>query len=366
MSILKDISYMKMAYALAEKARGRASPNPLVGAVIVKNNLILGYGYHEGPGHPHAEAMALKRAGNQAKGSTLYVTLEPCVHWGRTPPCVDGITRSGIKKVVVSALDPNPLVYKKGIRKIKEAGINVSNGLLEDKNSSLNEAYIKYMKKKVPFVTLKAAVSLDGKMATRKFDSRWISSDKSREYSHLLRGEHDALLVGSNTLLKDDPRLTVRHRNWKGKKILRLILDSCLRFPLEARIISTLKKGKIIVFTTEKASKQKANSLRQKGVEIISLASSCGRVELKKVLAFLGEREITSLLVEGGGEVITSFIEKKLADKIFLFISPRFIGGKDAPSLFQAESVSQLKEAYGLKKIKCFRLEEDIIMEGYF
>jgi diaminohydroxyphosphoribosylaminopyrimidine deaminase/5-amino-6-(5-phosphoribosylamino)uracil reductase len=205
MTDIKDIAYLEMAYGLAEKARGWASPNPYVGAVVVRREAIIGYGYHERPGKPHAEAVALERAGRPARGSTLYITLEPCVHWGRTPPCADAVIRAGPKRVVVSSFDPNPLVFQKGIRKLRAAGIDVSVGLLKDRNVALNEGYIKHITRGIPFVTLKAALSLDGRTATRTRDSRWISSPLTRDYVHLLRGEQDAIMVGIQTILGTIP-----------------------------------------------------------------------------------------------------------------------------------------------------------------
>jgi len=365
MNTLRDISYLKMAYALAEKAKGWASPNPYVGAVVVKKDVIVGYGYHERPGKPHAEAIALQRAGSLSKKGTAYITLEPCVHWGRTPPCAESIIQAGFKKVVISALDPNPLVFKKGIKKIKEAGIEVTHGILEERNKVLNECYQKFITRKIPFVTAKAAISLDGKLATKKFFSQWISSPGTREYVHLLRGEYDAIMIGINTLLKDNPRLTVRHPNWKGKRITRIIIDTHLRFPLKAKILSTLNKGKILVFTHKKASQRKAYALRKKGVEVIPLPSSSSLVNLKEVLAWLGKNEISSILVEGGEHLLTSIIEERLADKIFLSVSPKLIGGEKAPSLLQGKGANLIKDTLKLKKVTHFQIDNDIIIQGY-
>lgn len=365
MKNLKDLFYLEMAYGLAEKAWGWASPNPYVGAVIVKRDAIIGHGFHERPGKPHAEVIALDRAGTQAKGSTAYITLEPCVHWGRTPPCVDRLLEARPRRIVVSALDPNPLVFKKGIKKLKEAGIEVSFGLLEEKNRRLNETYIKYITQKIPFVTAKAALTLDGKIATRAFDSKWISSARTREYVHLLRGEYDAIMVGIGTLVLDDPLLTVRHPNWKGKKITRVILDSRLRFPLGAKILSTLEEGKILVFTLKDVPMKKADALTKKGVEVIPLSRSSG-IDLLEVLSWLGKQEIASLLVEGGHHLLTSLLEARLADKILLTLSPRLIGGEKAFSFFGGKGVSFVKDSLNLKDIRYFQIENDMIVEGYF
>lgn len=365
MNNLLDSAYLEMAYGLAEKALGQASPNPYVGALVVKNGIIVGYGYHEGAGKPHAEIVALRRAGSRTKNGTLYVTLEPCVHWGRTPPCADAILQARPKRVVVSALDPNPLVFWKGVAKLQRAGIEVSTGVLEDRNRRLNENYIKYISQKVPFVTLKAALSLDGKMATKKFDSRWISSEVTREYVHLLRGEYDALMIGSGTLLKDDPRLTVRHPNWRDKKLTRVILDPGLIFPLRARMLSTLSRGRILVFTNAGASPQKRAALEKRGVEVITVPGTSLKLDLKKVLLRLGGQEISSLLVEGGGRLATSLLEKNLVDKVFLTISPKLIGGANAVTFYGGRGADRIKETLRLKRFSIFELGEDIIAEGY-
>jgi diaminohydroxyphosphoribosylaminopyrimidine deaminase/5-amino-6-(5-phosphoribosylamino)uracil reductase len=266
---------------------------------------------------------------------------------------------------VISALDPNPLVFKKSLQRIKKAGIEVSVGLLERKNSFLNETYIKYITQKSPFVIAKAAISLDGKIATQNYSSQWISSKESREYIHLLRGECDSLMVGINTIIRDDPLLTVRHPNWKGKKITRIILDSHLRFPLKAKILSTSDHGKILVFTLKHFSESKQEALNRKGVEVIPLSFSPSRILLNEVFSILAKREITSVLAEGGGKLLTSILGERLADKIFITISPKLIGGRTAPSFFQGEGVSLIKDALHAKRINSFQIDEDILVEVY-
>jgi diaminohydroxyphosphoribosylaminopyrimidine deaminase / 5-amino-6-(5-phosphoribosylamino)uracil reductase len=362
----QDYSYLEMAYALAEKARGWASPNPYVGAVVVRGGAIVGHGFHERPGRPHAEAIALERAGRLAMGSTLYVTLEPCVHWGRTPPCIEAVIRAAPRRVVVSSYDPNPIVHQKGVRRLRAAGINVAVGLLGERNSVLNESYVKYITRGVPYVTLKAAVGLDGRLATRTGDSRWISSPETRDYVHLLRGEHDAIMVGIGTILKDNPRLTVRHSQWPGKKTVRIILDSALRLPLEVRILKTLAQGKVVVFTTAAASSKKRAQMERRGVEVIAIPGQSHRLEVTEVLARLGQRGIAHLLIEGGSGLLTTMIEKKLADKIFLTVSPRLIGGRTAPSFLEGEGVRRVNDAWRLTRSSAFPIGEDIIIQGYF
>lgn len=362
----EDLAFMEMAYSLAEKAKGRTSPNPCVGAVIAKDGKIVGWGYHQEAGQPHAEIIALEKAGRKVKGATLYLTLEPCVHWGRTPPCVDRLVNVGLKRVVISSYDPNPLVYQKGVARLKEAGIEVVAGILADKNEKLNEAYNKYIVSKIPFVCLKVALSLDGKIAAPSGDSRWISSEESRNFVQHLRAEYDAVLVGISTVLQDDPLLTVRLPDVVKKKWFRVILDSGLRFPLEAKMLEKPEDGKIIIFTSQNAPQQKVEALKQKGAEIIQVETDHGLIDLKAALKELGRREISSVLVEGGAKVLTSFIEQKLVDKAFFFISPRLIGGEKALTPFEGQGASSISEAFRLKNIRHFSLKDDIIVEGYF
>jgi len=365
-TLIQDADYLEMCYALAEKARGHTSPNPYVGAVIVRAGRVVGWGYHEKAGKPHAEVTALERAGRHARGATAYITLEPCVHWGRTPPCIDRVRQSGLKRVVVSDYDPNPQVHRKGIRRMRDAGIQVSVGLLKEKNRKLNEVYFKFVTQKVPFVILKAAVSLDGKIATSTSASQWISSPATREYIHLVRGEYDAVLVGINTIIRDDPMLTVRHSHWRGKKQLRIILDSGLRLPLRARILETLSRGDVLIFTGPHVPPRKRKALEKKGARIVSVSLSQARLDLREVLAWLARHEISSVLVEGGGRVHTDFLEKRLADKFLVTVSPKLIGGNRAPTFLQGKGIQSMEDAQGLRGIREFRIQDDILIEGYF
>jgi diaminohydroxyphosphoribosylaminopyrimidine deaminase/5-amino-6-(5-phosphoribosylamino)uracil reductase len=363
---LKDFSFLEMAYALAAKARGWASPNPYVGAVVVRQGRIVGWGHHERPGNPHAEIIALRRAGQRTRGGTLYLTLEPCVHWGRTPPCINTVLEAGLKRVVISSPDPNPIVFRKGIRALRRAGIDVSVGLLEERNAALNESYVKFISKNIPFVILKAALSLDGRVATRTFDARWISSPGTRDYVHLLRGECDALMVGINTVIRDDPRLTVRQPQWGKKKMIRVILDAELRLPLQARILSTLSRGAILVFTSRDAPARKKEDLIRRGVEVIGLSSSGRGLHLEEVLAKLGERGVTSLLVEGGSRLLTAMVEGGHADKLFLTFSPRLIGGEKAPSVLEGRGIGLVRESLKIRRLSVVRIGTDTVLEGYF
>jgi diaminohydroxyphosphoribosylaminopyrimidine deaminase/5-amino-6-(5-phosphoribosylamino)uracil reductase len=359
-----DTAWMSLAYHLAGKALGRTSPNPCVGAVVVRGGRVVGFGHHEGAGHPHAEIVALGRAGRRARGATLYVTLEPCVHCGRTPPCVDAVLAAGLGRIVVSAVDPNPLVSGRGVARIRAAGAALTIGVLVERHARLNAAYDKYIRGRIPFVTLKAAVTLDGRMATRTGEARWISSAASRDYAQLVRGEYDAILVGVGTALRDDPRLTVRHPNWPGKRLTRVILDPNLNLPPAAKLFSARGGGPVLVFARPNASEKAAAALARRGAEIIRIAGRGDKLDLSRVLAELGRREIGSVLVEGGGAVATSFLAEGFADKVLLFVAPRLIGGRDAVPLYGGEGPARLSGALGLKKTTSFTLGGDLIVEG--
>jgi len=365
MTDARDLALMDMAYGLAEKALGCACPNPHVGAVIVKGGAVVGHGHHEGPGTAHAEAVALARAGRRARGATLYVTLEPCVHWGRTPPCLDAVVDSGVARVVVSTIDPNPAVRNRGILGLRRAGIAVDLGTRAERGRRLNEAYAKWISARRPFVTLKAALSLDGKMATRTFASTWVSGPEAREYMHLVRAEHDAVLVGARTAEFDDPRLTVRHPNWPGKKIIRVVLDPGLRLSPRARLFRSPKDGRVLVFTRAGASARRAASLSEQGAEIIALPGRSPRLDLERVLSSLGERGVTSVLVEGGGAVAASFLDARLADRVLLSLSPRLIGGRRAVAFYAGRGAAGLGDALKLSRLSAFRVGADFIVEGY-
>jgi len=366
MTAARDLGWMEMAYGLAEKARGRTGPNPLVGAVVVRDGVLAGHGYHHEPGRPHAEILALAMAGRRARGATLYLTLEPCVHWGRTPPCVDTVLTAGLRRVVVSSLDPNPLVHARGVRRLEQAGLDVSVGLLGARNAGLNEAYAKYIVRKVPFVTLKAALTFDGKIACRTGDSKWITSPATRDYVHLLRGEQDAILVGSGTLLADDPRLTVRHPNWPAKKVLRTVLDRTLRVPPGARLLATPEGGPVVFFAGRGAPAAKAEAVRGRGAEVLVPPGGAEDWALEAVLAELGRREIASLLVEGGGRVFTAFVEGGLADKAVLTYAPLIAGGDAAPGFVGGAGAAAVAEAVRLSRTRSFATGSDIVVEGYF
>ena len=362
----KDAAYLIMAFELAEKALGWANPNPYVGAVIVNKDVIVGHGYHKKPGTPHAEAIALQMAGTKAEGSTVYITLEPCVHFGRTPPCVDALIHSKIARAVISSPDPNPIVFRKGINKLRRAGIEVSSGLLKKKNNRLNETYFKYITHHIPFLTAKTAVTLDGKIASKTMSSKWISSAATREYVHLLRGENDGLMIGINTVIMDDPMLTVRHPKWKGKRLTRIILDTHLRFPLNSKIFQTLSSGDVLIFCHTSASDHDARLLEDRGANVVRCPKKGSDLDLGWVLRELGNREISSVLVEGGSRIMTSLLENNQLDKMYVTISPKLIGGRDAPAFFEGKGIPEIKDSLRLKRVRTFAIDNDVIMEGYF
>jgi len=291
---MDDERWMKRALHLAEKGKGRTSPNPMVGAILVKGGKMVGEGYHAKAGEAHAEIVALQQAGEEAEGAILYLNLEPCTHYGKTPPCVPQVIEAGVKRVVIGMEDPNPLVKGKGIEILRKAGLDVEVGILEKECRRLNEAFCKYILKKEPFVVLKVAATLDGKMATRNGDSKWISGEASRRFVHKLRDQVDGVLVGIGTVLKDNPMLTARIRG--GRDPYRIVLDSRLKIPEEAKVIGT-SPSKAIIASTELAPKDKIEKLEKRGVQILILDSKEGRVNLKSCLSKLGEMGMMNLLV---------------------------------------------------------------------
>ena len=360
-----DELYMQKALELAEQGRGKTSPNPMVGAVIVQENEVVGSGYHHQAGTPHAEVHALKMAGKAGVGATLYVTLEPCCHYGLTPPCSQAIIEAGISRVVVAIRDPNPKVSGQGIASLQRAGIEVEVGVLEAEAKKQNEVFLKYIQTQLPFVLLKAAMTLDGKIASCTGNSQWITNEKSRTYVHQLRRDYDAILVGIGTVLKDDPQLDVRLLEEKGKNPLRIVLDPNLKLPLTSKIAQTAEKQPTIIFCSEKTgSLARIQELEKRQIEVIPLGKNIDQIPLRRMLAILGQRNLTSLLVEGGGEIHASFLAERLADKICWFISPKIIGGKNSPSPVGGLGIPQMKDAIGLQDITTRWFEDDILIEG--
>jgi len=354
----KDRFFMKMAISMAKKGEGWVSPNPMVGAVLVKDSRILSKGFHRRYGGDHAEVDAIKRTKEPLEGATLYVNLEPCCHWGKTPPCCDAIIKAGIKRVVIANRDPNPLVNGKGIEILKRHGIEVETGILEEEGKALNRAYFKYYEKKSPFITLKWAQSLDGKIATSEGDSKWISSQRALRFAHKLRAIHQAVVVGIGTVLKDDPQLTVRLV--RGRNPLRVILDSHLRIPLDSKVLN-VREAPLLIATTQKADPGKMALLQQKGIEVLKLGKE--RVDLRELLNVLYERKIQSVLVEGGREVLTSFLREGLCDRLTVVISPKLIGEGLSP--LGDLGIKKIEEAFLLKNASLKRIGSDWIFEGY-
>lgn len=357
---------MKRALTLAKEGEGKVNPNPLVGAVVVKEGKIIGEGYHKEFGGPHAEVFALEEAGHKAKGADLYINLEPCVSYPKkkTPPCVERIIKSGIKRVFIAMRDPHPKIRGRGIKALKEAGIKVKEGILTEEAKKLNEIYIKYITTGKPFVLLKMAMTADGKIASKVGDSRWISSKKSRQIVHKLRGKFKAVLVGINTVLQDDPQLTLRDA--KGRNPLRIILDSKGKIPLSAKVLNQ-KTAKTVIATAE-ISKAKEEKLRQLGVEIWRLGENKGRISLKSLIERLAKEGIDSLMIEGGATVAYSFIEEGLVDKVIFFIAPKIIGG-EAPTPVGGVGLEKIKEAFWIREVSVKMVEgdeeENVIYEGY-
>lgn len=339
------LEYMKLALSLARATQGQTSPNPNVGAVVVKDGEIIGTGVHLKAGNPHAEVHAIRQAGENARGAELYVTLEPCSHHGRTPPCTDLIIEAGIKKVYIACTDPNPLVAGKGIKKLQQAGIEVETGICEEEALKINEKFFHYIKTNTPFVTLKAAVTLDGKIAAKTGDSKWITSPEARQDVHTLRHEHDAILVGINTVLHDNPLLTTR-RPQGGKHPVRIILDTRLQIPLDAKILQD-KSTKTIIFTGRGADEDKVQAVRDLGAEVISLETE--RISVRNVLQILGKKKITSLLVEGGSEIHASFIEAGAVQQMIIYVAPKVVGGKTAVTFVGGTGFDRIAEGLQLK-----------------
>ncbi len=356
----KDKKYMSLAISLALIARGKTFPNPLVGAVVVKNNRIIGKGYHKKAGCDHAEIAALKKAGNKAKGAELYITLEPCTHHGRTPPCVREIVKSGIKKVVIAMLDPNPVNTSRGVSILRSHGVKVKVGVLENEAKKINDWFVKYITKDKPYVTVKVGQSLDGRIATSRFQSKWITSEKARVFSHRQRRYFDSVMLGINTVIKDDPTL----KEFKTK----IVVDSNLRIPLNSRLFDGTSR--VIIACVHSRLKElegmagKINSLKQKGVIIIKLKQKGAKVDLKQLMRKLADLEIANILVEGGGELIGSLFDNKLVDRILFFIAPKIIGGKSAVSSVEGQGRDLIYQSVKIKNLVVKKIGCDYFFDG--
>lgn len=354
--------YMKRALELAEKGKGKVNPNPMVGAVIVKDGKIIGEGYHKVFGGAHAEINAINSTSIDIEGSTLYVTLEPCSHFGKTPPCALEIVKQKFKKVVIGMLDPNPLVSGNGVKILRDNGIEVEIGLLKSQCKSLNECFIKYIVEKKPFVILKVAMSLDGKIADKMGHSKWITGDKAIEMVHKTRSEVCGIMVGIGTVLTDDPMLTSRIEG--GRNPHRIIIDSNLKIPIGAKVLNIKDEAMTIVATTKNAPKEKINILKKMGVKTLIIKNNDRRVSLKHLMIELGNLNIDSILLEGGAELNYSAIENGIVDKLQVYISPKIIGGLNSKTPMSGVG-KNLIDAIKIKNMKVKTIGEDIFIEGY-
>ena len=361
--IIVNEQYMRQALSIAEYAIGRTSPNPMVGAVIVSNGRVIGQGWHRLAGTPHAEINALQQAGDLARDATMYVTLEPCSHYGRTPPCADAVIAAGIKKIVVAMNDPNPLVAGRGIKKLREAGIEVVEGVLAAEAARLNEIFIKYISTQMPFVLLKSAMSLDGKIAAYTGHSQWITGPESRERVQKLRDCYDAILVGIGTVLADNPRLTTR-LSYKGKNPIRIIVDSMARTPLDAHVVTDGLPT--IIAVTPEAPNDRIQALNSfDTVEVFVANQKQGSVDLRQLFKALAQRSITSILIEGGGSINASALAENLVDKIYWFIAPKIIGGQGALGPVSGQGVSDVNQAYLFEDMNIETSGQDILISAY-
>jgi len=362
---VNDSKYMETAICLAKKAKGYTSPNPIVGAVVVKDNQIIGKGWHKKAGLAHAEVEAINDAGEKTLGSDLYVTLEPCNHFGRTPPCTKKIIQAGIKRVVIGAKDPNPSVCGGGIKYLREHGINVESGILKKETETLIEDFIWYVKNKTPFVILKSALTLDGRIATSTGDSKWITNKKSRAYVHKLRHRNDAILVGSGTIKNDNPSLTTRINNCDTKDPQRIILNSKLSIDKNAKVLTQKSDNATIMVVSENISPRKKIYFENTGVQIIQVPEKKGLLDITILMEKLGKMGIMSLLVEGGARIINSFLLTGIINKVMFFIAPKLIGGNDGIPLVRGKGVKLMKDAYNLNQVKTKMFDNDVLVQGY-
>lgn len=359
-----DEKYMKRAIELANQGKGFVNPNPLVGAVIVKDGKIIGEGYHECFGQAHAEVNAFLNATEDVSGADMYVTLEPCSHYGKTPPCALKIIEKKIKRVFISQLDPNPLVNSKGVKLLKDAGIEVESGILENETKEQNEIFLKYIQTKKPFVAMKYAMTLDGKLATKSRDSKWITNEKSRAFVHDLRNQYMSIMIGVGTVIADDPSLDTR-REIPSRNPIRIVIDPKLEIPLDSKIVRTAKDVKTIIVTGQVNDEKLIKKLRDLNIEVI-LKKADPNIDLNDLMNDLGKMNIDSVLIEGGSYLLGQALLSNILDKAFVFISPKMVGGKDALTPVGGSGIELMKDAIQLTKIKYHYFDQDIMIEGNF
>jgi diaminohydroxyphosphoribosylaminopyrimidine deaminase/5-amino-6-(5-phosphoribosylamino)uracil reductase len=361
---MDDETTMRRALALAERGRGRTSPNPLVGAVVVRDGDVVGEGWHEGPGTPHAEAAALAAAGDLARGATLFVTLEPCDHFGRMPPCTQAVVASGVAEVVAAMRDPNPIVDGRGFAALRTAGIAVREGVLREEAERQNAAFVRHVTTQLPFITLKVAATLDGKVAARDGSSLWITGEAAREEVHRMRGAADAIVVGAGTALADDPALTVRDPDYRGRPVLRVLVDAAGRVPATGRLFSD--EAPTLVATTDAAVRDAVEAWRAAGADVESLPAEAdgGGVSLQALWAALGKRDVQSVLLEGGPTLAASAVRDGLVDRVVVFLAPKLLGGVTAPGVLGGKGLAPVGEAVRLDVVAVERVGEDIRVEA--
>lgn len=358
---MTDTEYMRRALELARNGAGHVSPNPMVGAVIVKDDRIIGEGWHEHIGGLHAERNAFKHLTEDAEGATIYVTLEPCCHWGRTPPCTEAIIEHRLSRVVVGCLDPNPLVAGKGIEILEKAGIECETGVLEDECLAINEVFFHYITTKTPFVVMKYAMTLDGKIAAFTGDSKWVTGEQARGHVQQTRKQLSSIMVGVGTVLADDPMLNCRIE--QGVDPVRVIVDSTLRTPLDSQLVRTANEIPTYI-ACARPDKNKEAALEKAGVKILVLPNDEGRVDLKALIAELGAMQIDSVLLEGGGTLNGEFLRLGLVDKVQAYIAPKLIGGELAKSPVGGAGIPLMSEAVRLQSIEITHLGDDLLIEG--
>lgn len=353
--------YMNLALQNARAMKGQTDPNPLVGSVIVNDNRIVGIGTHLRTGEPHAEVHAIRMAGDKAKGGTIYVTLEPCSHFGRTGPCALAIVEAGLQQVVIATLDPNPVVAGNGVKLLKDAGVEVIVGVMEEESRQMNEVFNKFIVEQKPFMTMKAGSTLDGKIATHTADSKWITSAEAREDVHQLRNEHMAILVGVNTVIEDDPELTTRIPN--GRNPIRVILDSNLRIPLQSKVVMD-GQAETWIFTAQSVDPKAKAQLEERGISIYH-TSGRTQVDPGDVVRILGEKLVSSVLIEGGGTIHAAFLEQQLVDKVEIYIAPKLVGGAQAPTFLEGAGIDLMKDAIELEDLRVTPIGKDFKFTGY-
>jgi len=360
-----DTEFMARALQLADRATGRTSPNPMVGAVIVCDGTVVGEGYHERAGTDHAEIVALRHAGRRAHGATMYVSLEPCSHHGKTPPCVDAIIRAGIARVVTAMVDPHELVAGQGIDRLEQAGIRVEVGVLESEARRLNEAHIKFAETGLPFVYMKYAMSIDGKMATRTRDARWVTGQSARHRVHELRNRVDAIIVGSGTVRADNPELTTRLPGNDGRDPVRIVLNTNATLDPQARVFTTDSEAPTWLFVGDNCPDDSVDRFRSEQTEVFRCRTCAGMIDLSAALHMIAERDIRSVLLEAGPILGGAAIESQLVDKILCFVAPIIVGGAEAPTPVGGEGIDRMVDAVRLQDVEIKMYGDDVLIEGY-